>query len=252
MLCEQKYLGEADYAAYFRYASRHFESDNYVKIDGKPVFIIFEPSVIPDAEGFVEQWRNLARVHGFPDIYFIGNALRSGDPLIAHFDKYADSLHWFHPWQQSLVNRVKERLWRRHRVELGPRWIDFRRAGQEVIPAESTDRFAPTILTGWDTTPRHGRRGVVFEHLDVPALKRQLDAAMRHFSRFPNADPLLLIKSWNEWAEGNILEPDSVYGFGMLEAVRDVLTRGPVELSRSPPGAAIDEPPCLSDQPLSQ
>jgi len=75
---------------------------------------------------------------------------------------------------------------------------------------------------------------------------------MRHFSRFPNADPLLLIKSWNEWAEGNILEPDSVYGFGMLEAVRDVLTRGPVELSRSPPGAAIDEPPCLSDQPLSQ
>lgn len=164
---------------------------------------------------------------GWSDIYFIGNALRSGDPTIRYFDKYADSLNWFHPWQQSFINRLKERLWRRHRLELGPRWIDFRHAGADVIPTGATEKFAPTILTGWDTTPRHGRRGVVFEHLDVHALERQLAAAMGHFARFPDSHSVLLLKSWNEWAEGNVLEPDSVYGYQMLETVRDALAQTP-------------------------
>jgi len=60
--------------------------------------------------------------------------------------------------------------------------------------------------------------------LDRMEPRFQLGAAMRHFERFPNTHSLLLLKSWNEWAEGNILEPDSVYGFGMLEALRDALT----------------------------
>jgi hypothetical protein len=104
---------------------------------------------------------------------------------------------------------------------LGPRWFDFRRLEKDIVPPGASEKFAPTALTGWDTTPRHGRRGVVYRHLDVDSFKRQLAASAQHFAAHADSPGLLFLKSWNEWAEGNILEPDDFYGMRWLEAFRE-------------------------------
>lgn len=221
LLCEQKYLGAADYQRYFERCATHFETDNYVRIDGKPVFLIYDPPGIPDLECFLEQWQGLARRRGFPGIYFVGDRLLAGNPVLQHFEKYSNSFNFMTRRNKLLVNFAKEHLQRLFSIDLGPRWFDFRRLVDEVIPTGATWQHAPTLVTGWDTTPRHGSRGIVYEHLDVAAFTRQLEVARTHFSRFKNTHHLLLVKSWNEWAEGNVLEPDSVFGFAMLEALRD-------------------------------
>ena len=220
LLCEQRYLGQSDYLKYFERCTPHFESDNYVKIDGKPVFLLFDPGAIVDVESFLDQWQKLALSRGFPGIYFVGDRLRDGHPILNRLDKYATSFNFMTRRNKMVANFVNEHMQRLCSIDLGPRWFDFRRLAPEIIPAGATGQHAPTVMTGWDTTPRHGSRGIVYEHLDVCAFERQLESSRAHFNAFPDIHHLLLIKSWNEWAEGNVMEPDSVYGFNMLEAFR--------------------------------
>ena len=217
LLCRQEYPGPDDYRRYFDRACRHFESDNYVKIDGRPVFVIYAPHEIPDWSGFFELWRTLARERGFPDMYLVADRIWEGDPMIDHLDGYSNAFRFLTRRNKWVVNYVKEELARLSGAAIGPRWFDFRRLMRDLVPADATHKFAPTVITGWDTTPRHGRRGMVFEHLDLDAFRGQLARASAHFARFPDSTHLLFLKSWNEWAEGNVLEPDSVYGTRMLE-----------------------------------
>ncbi|HWH82056.1 MAG TPA: glycoside hydrolase family 99-like domain-containing protein [Burkholderiaceae bacterium] len=220
LLCEQKYLGADDYARYFDRACRHFESDNYIKIDGKPVFFIYNPHAVPDCSAFIDQWRTLAEKRGFAGMYFLGDGVSSGQSLAAELDKYSNAFGFLTRRNKLFLNYLKEHMSRRFSVELGPRRFDFSRLARHAIPQDAESRFAPTIFTGWDTTPRHGRRGVIYAGLDVGAFRGQLEAASAHFARFPDARPVLMLKSWNEWAEGNVLEPDSVYGFEFLTAFK--------------------------------
>jgi hypothetical protein len=221
LLCEQQYLGAEDYARYFERACRHFETDNYVKIDGKPVFIIFLAYEVPDFERFAEQWRELARQRGFPGLYLVACHLWEESSLIAHVDKYSNGFRFLRRRHRLIVNYLKEQLPLSLQAKVGPRWYDFRRMEGDTIPRQAIGKFAPTVLTGWDTTPRHGRRGAVYRHLDVESFKRQLAASAEHIAAHPETPGLLFLKSWNEWAEGNILEPDDVYGMQWLEAFRD-------------------------------
>jgi len=221
LLMEQKYLGLADYERYFERCSLHFASDNYVRIDGKPVFLIFDPMSIPDLESFLEHWQKLASDRGYPGIHFVGDRLTPESPLLQYFDKYSTSFNFMTRRNKLVMNFINEHLYRLAALDMGPRWFDFQKLIKDVIPSSATGKHAPTVMTGWDTTPRHGSRGIVYKRLDASAFKQQLEIARGHFSRFEDSHPLLLIKSWNEWAEGNIMEPDSVFGYQMLEAFRD-------------------------------
>jgi hypothetical protein len=238
LLCEQRYLGREDYERYVDRACSHFESVNYVKIDDKPVLMVFDAHAIPDWHVFCETCRSRAARHGFPDIFLCADRIVEGDPYIEQVDKYSDSFRFLTRRNRLVVNYVKENLKRQFDIELGPRRFDFRRLERDIVPATASAKFAPTILTGWDTTPRHGRGGAIFEHLDVSSLERQLGSAAAHFARFPRAGHLLLLKSWNEWAEGNILEPDDVYGDAMLKAIRSFLDRAPWQRHEQPSDVA--------------
>ena len=221
LLCEQQYLGADDSARYFERAFRHFESDNYVKIDGKPVFIIYDAYGLPNFERFVDQWRELASKRGLPGLFMVADRVWEGSPQIEQLDKYSNGFRFNTRRNKLVVNYLKEKLPLSFQAALGPRWFDFRRLEKDIVPPGASEKFAPTALTGWDTTPRHGRRGVVYRHLDVDSFKRQLAASAQHFAAHADSPGLLFLKSWNEWAEGNILEPDDFYGMRWLEAFRE-------------------------------
>ncbi|MEA2685177.1 MAG: hypothetical protein QOE93_372, partial [Actinomycetota bacterium] len=78
----------------------------------------------------------------------------------------------------------------------------------------------------WDNTPRSGRMGLVLHSSTPKRFRVHVRAALDHLATVPPDDRLLFVKSWNEWAEGNHLEPDLRFGTGHLEALRDELTAG--------------------------
>ena len=78
-------------------------------------------------------------------------------------------------------------------------------------------------MVGWDNTPRRGEDGIVFINSTPEAFGRHLREAAEPLRREPAEQRLLFVNAWNEWAEGNYLEPDLEFGTGWLEAVRRVV-----------------------------
>lgn len=91
----------------------------------------------------------------------------------------------------------------------------------EDMPDEA--RFLPCVLPNWDNTPRSGLRGVVYENATPPLYRRYLEKAIGKVARRTPEQTIVFLKAWNEWAEGNYLEPDMRYGHAYLDLTREVM-----------------------------
>ena len=93
------------------------------------------------------------------------------------------------------------------------------------MPEATQTCYYPAVIPGWDNTPRSGRNGLVL-HGSTPELFRiHLRASITQIRHKPAEHRILFLKSWNEWAEGNYVEPDLRYGKGYLQVLRDEICR---------------------------
>ena len=93
-----------------------------------------------------------------------------------------------------------------------------------VTDAEKAERVYPTLIPNWDHTPRTGRKGLVLHGSDPEKFESHLKETLDLVSHKSPEHRIIFVKSWNEWAEGNYLEPDRKFGNGYLESVgRNVL-----------------------------
>jgi hypothetical protein len=83
--------------------------------------------------------------------------------------------------------------------------------------------YLSTIMVGWDSAPRRGVKGVILVDNTVREFEAGLRALVDAAQRRPRDERLVFVNAWNEWAEGNYLEPDTVDGLARLEAVRRTL-----------------------------
>lgn len=224
LLIEQRYPGEADYAAHFAAVLPAFRDSRYLRIDGKPVFFVFQPRDLPDPRAFIDQWNRHARESGLDGIFFIAQTDRVSD-----IQKYRDLgfdavnlVRLFDAYNKG-VGRIKRRVARK----LGlPKIVPYERAIDFLTGPEDEDPDCfPTVYPNWDHSARSGKRALIL-HKSTPALfARHLRDAIARVIKKPEGRRVIFIKSWNEWAEGNYLEPDTVNGHGYLEALRDELRR---------------------------
>lgn len=250
-LIEQTYPGKADEEAHFRWAQRAFEDPRYTKVDGKPVFVVFAPSDLPSTTAFIEHWRELAHAAGYPGLYFVG--IWDGyEPLgeryhaanLAPFDAVTllgphDFLvkHEATARPSVLSERLKAlvpeplKALRRQvttsaQTAVGPRRVPYREViAQSYKDMPPGERYLPAVLAGWDNTPRSTRRGLVYEGFTPELFAEQLELAVSKVESHPAQQRIVFLKAWNEWAEGNIVEPCAVHGHGMIEATRGVVYR---------------------------
>ncbi|MTD42704.1 hypothetical protein GIX45_29545 [Erwinia sp. CPCC 100877] len=216
LLKEQKYLGVNDYKKFFNYLLPHFKNNNYIKKNNKPIVTIFDPKSIPDLDVFVSLWNQLAKQEGFDGVFFIGDYTRSDSLHVDFFSAYLDSSKMF--LKRNIVQKIRERLVRVHKYKfLGPVVYNYRKMICSLWNDNADDhREIPVIYPGWDTTIRHGKLGVVFKDFNMKAFEENIKSS---FSFNENND-FVFIKSWNEWAEGNVMEPDDIYGKQCLELLR--------------------------------
>lgn len=219
LLMQQKYLGRDDYIAYARSCIAHFANDNYIKVNNSPIFGIFLPSDVPDLDVFMDVFETIAISYGFNGIYWVSENSDFSLQCIQKFSTRVNSSCYFkdrkfhHPFYFIREQGVK----RLRLNSLGPIKYSYKKL--VCTKNKFNDYESPAILTGWDTTPRHGIRGTFLSDFSVEAFSAHLENVFLHVKRFELS--LVVIKSWNEWAEGNVLEPDNIYGYSLLDILKD-------------------------------
>ncbi|MBQ6050905.1 MAG: glycoside hydrolase family 99-like domain-containing protein [Bacteroidaceae bacterium] len=210
-----------------------FSQPEYYKIDGKPVFMIYDVvnfikglGGIKEAADAVKWFKQEVKKAGFPglDLQFTmwkpnlnysgfdaGKTDKPGNEFVTRLGFTSTSHYQFCHFTN--VNDEYNNIMERVRKE----W--------DQIDADFTIPYYPHISIGWDNSPRITQSAIVRDNTPenfAKALRDARDYADRH----PNQVPLITINSWNEWTETSYLQPDNVYGYGYLEAVKKVFVDG--------------------------
>ncbi len=228
VLIDQTYPGEPDHRAHFAELLPAFRDHRYIRVDGKPLFLIYRPFKLPDAERVLTLWRTMALEAGLGGLHIVANSTAiKENPVAIGFDavmrgpdfKLRD---WARGWRDPLA-RVRQSVNSRRGL---PHVYKFSEMAQRSRPQRETIPSYPCIVHAWDNTPRSGSRGVVYKNPDPKYFRDLLVAGIEAVSDSPPDQRLIFLKSWNEWAEGNHLEPDLRYGTRYLQVVADVLKDG--------------------------
>ncbi len=236
ILTEQTYPGRADYEQHFRALLEAFQDPRYITVDGKPLFCVYRPGKLPEPREFTDCWRELAAKAGLKGIYLIGFAGPQWIPEENGFDAsvadhtllcteiITDRLH-------RIANKALKRLtnktldqWR-HSIKHQPRIYGYADYVKHVYDTEPLrpDRY-PVVMANWDNTPRSSVRGVVLHNPTPELFRLHIREGLRRVEDLDDEHRIVIVKSWNEWAEGNYLEPDSRYGHEFLRVLRDEIT----------------------------
>lgn len=219
-LIEQRYPGEEDEAEHFRALLPAFRDPRYLCVDGRPIFVVYMPDALPDGRRFTGHWRRLAEQASLPGLYLLGQKSDNWDPLANGFDGAvgAASVRIL----TAMATRRHHWLWRiRFRIFGGPAHAPYSEYARCALPplCSAYDDY-PSVLPNWDNTPRMQRLGLVVTGSTPDKYDTLLRRAIAQVSHRPAQKRIVFIKSWNEWAEGNYLEPDQRWGRAYLEATR--------------------------------
>ncbi len=194
VLIEQRYPSADDAVAHFQYLLPMLRDRRYLTTsDGSPIIYVQSPSLLPTEQRIPDVWRTLAVEAELPGLYLVGELVRGYAPGDLGFDAWAQPVGTAFPLR---------RRWQR-----GPARASYR----AVVEAYdlSDPNVHPTLLTNWDNTPRSGRRGVVLTDRTSDDFVSHARRVLRAAAERPSGPRLVFVKSWNEWAEGNYLEPDA-------------------------------------------
>jgi lipopolysaccharide biosynthesis protein len=233
VLIEQTYPGVDDHAAHFRSLLPAFLDDRYLKVDGKPLFVVFQPSDLTSHA--LDTWRDLAAAASLSGLFLVGivkDAVEGHRVRRLGFDactisRTSGRAVRYGSVQGSLVRLLGEKraVDQYQRVFKRPFHTYLYDDIRPYIDIERDPdlEFYPCILPGWDNTPRSGLNGFVFTDASPGRFQEHLSKAVQRVEEYEADHRIIIVKSWNEWAEGNHLEPDLKYGRGFLEAIRDEL-----------------------------
>ena len=236
-LIEQTYPGPDDHRKHFECLLPAFRDPRYLRVNGCPVFMVFRPLELPDTRATLDLWRAMARAAGLPGMHFLAQHWDPmWDPRPHGYDAFVNASafkrrrSWV-PWSQPLT-KLKNKLMDLRRR---PTVVSYADLIDHLVPDTASDLAIPCVLPNWDNTPRSSWKGLVMQGSTPELFGRQLDKALKRCAQSPAPDKLLFIKSWNEWAEGNHLEPGRQHGHGYLEVLKSRLG-GATAQTASPDG----------------
>jgi glycosyltransferase involved in cell wall biosynthesis len=217
ILVDQKYSPE-DSAALADALVPLFEDSRYIRIDGRPLFLVYRIDLIADVQAHVAIWRERCRRAGVPDPYLaaVQNA-KVKDPTPFGFDAAVE----FPPVDCTAENLrrivpLENPAFRGPVLRYPSVVADYLRRGW--IPYRQFRGVTPM----WDNTARRQNEGAVVIGSSPEMFGFWLERVLRQTRMRHRGDKrIVFVNAWNEWAEGNHLEPDLRYGRQYLRAVRD-------------------------------
>lgn len=226
ILIEQLYPGEEDIARHFNHVLPAFKDPRYIRVGNKPLFMIYSPNELPDATGFMAKWNELAKSNGLEGIHFVAHAYDEkevGRYLRTGFDavNVVRLFHFFRKdfsFMEKAFMKIMKYAFGRGRV------VSYKRASKYFVgEEEKSDSCYPTLIPNWDHSPRSGRSGHILKDATPDLFYKHVRETFRTVEGKEEGRNIVFLKSWNEWAEGNYMEPDLKYGKGFLEALKEAL-----------------------------
>lgn len=240
MIMKMEY-SEEDYINHFYAMLPAFKDKRYIKVDGKPLFAVWAPRNIPDAKHFIELWQRLAKENGLDGIYFIGQTDNTGKGLAGQKKNYysTDKVEEYYKSVLDLgFDAVMSSGYRRAvalyqgRLHMLRNMITIKSFLPTLIrmdyskfmknyyvPEDRWENVYPTLLPQWDRTPRSGSKSEILTNSNPEKFKETIIDAMDHIKDKPKEHQILFLKAWNEWGEGDYVEPDDRFGHGWLDAI---------------------------------
>lgn len=230
LLMDQKYPGVEDFTKHFYEVLPAFKDERYLKIDNKPIFTIYNPLGLPDSNYFISLWEKLAVDNGLEGVYFIAYQHFNFPYKEYGFDALTppSPSHLFNRVKFSFLDRLLNKFAGYKLNQLKYRTLKLRNiyTHKQIVEASdyrdvATDiKFFPSCSPNWDHTPRSGNKGQVIVETNPELFYQNLLNCYRRIENYKTDEKIIFIKAWNEWAEGNYLEPDHRTGFQNLEKIR--------------------------------
>ncbi|TWT18617.1 hypothetical protein FQY83_14670 [Luteimonas marina] len=215
----QQHSAEDD-LAFIRHVARYLEDPRYLRVDGKPVLLVYRPSLFPDIRATAGRWRSECERLGVGGIHLCYvQGFERPDPGDIGFDAAIE----FPP---NLSEPTDITRWQRLlNPDFAGKALDWRQLAAGALrrsPPPYT--LYPCVNPGWDNEPRRTGLGRVFLHASPRRYRDWLSSTIRERLASPRPDErLVFINAWNEWAEGAVLEPDRRLGHAWLHATSEGL-----------------------------
>ena len=230
LLLKQTYGNEKEWNDHFEYLLPFFQDNRYLKIENKPVFMLYN-AAFPEKSDMFDFFENRCKENGFDGIYVIEtysgadhwkSELERFEKEVSHQTQriffrehllsqciYQESNKYLlYRAYQKIIRFVQKILFNKKIVEK-PGSILFK-----VIQEEPQDKkYIHSIFLGWDNTPRHGERG----HIITPPTKKAFFRLLCHYAE----QDFIFINAWNEWCEGMVLEPTKENGYKYLDWIKE-------------------------------
>lgn len=230
VLIQQNYSPEDD-LEHIRYLCREvFADPRYIRVDGKPFFAIYRPTLLPDLAQTLRTWRNEAQQLGIGELYlaYMQGFQVKEDPLTMGFDAAIEFQPDFYDMPAPYMGTKKEQwmdklglkpsVYKQHKIVSYPEYVQ-RMMARTMPPYKQY----PSVTPMWDNTARRKENAFVMTNSSPAIYEAWLRNTIEKFKPYSAEENFVFINAWNEWAEGNHLEPDQQWGRAYLEATQRAL-----------------------------
>lgn len=221
ILIDQQHSPEDD-IAFIEHVAEYMRDPRYLRVDGKPVLVIYRPGLMPDMQATARRWRNWCASQGIGEILLsYTQSFDSAPSSELGLDKAIS----FPPNQHQLPSMAQQQeLWN---ADFSGEVLDWRLLSRDISSVSADEDRYPGINPGWDNEARRPGRGRVLLHSSPRAYRDWLQEIIESDRA---ESKLVFINAWNEWAEGATLEPDARLGYANLKATRDALSAAAYDL----------------------
>ena len=243
LFIEQCYPGDDDYISHFYALLPAFKDKRYIQVDEKPLFVVFDPEGLPDARHFIELWNDLARKNGLKGIHFVGRTSSMGkmsfDSNKSHIaERYkhimnlgfnainSDMQRYAEVSAAGILRRAINSALRKTIGNFYPVTYPYKKVMKYFYTEEEAwENVYPQILPRLDRTPRSGKDARIYINSSPELFAESIDKALSLVNKKKKDHRIIFLQAWNEWGEGNYMEPDIRYGRKYLEALKEKIVQ---------------------------
>ncbi|MBP8975132.1 MAG: tetratricopeptide repeat protein, partial [Bacteroidetes bacterium] len=229
ILQEQIYGGKEDDEAHIQWLISAFQDKRYITVDGKPLFLIYNPSHLPDPLRTITLWHTRVKEAGLPGIYLVAikSHTKSWEKNWKEFG--FDNQLIFQPnW--GIIRKYSELIEDQYLAppiksleNIDPLAVNYSEAWKYLAAFQGEGDEFHSVVPMWDNSARRKYQPVILDNPSPEEYKRWLALEIVRVKGKPPSDRIVFLNAWNEWAEGNHLEPDQKFGHTYLEATKEAL-----------------------------
>jgi lipopolysaccharide biosynthesis protein len=229
VLMPQKYSDEDD-REHANWLAHAFADPRYIRASDRPIFLIYRPKDHPEPHRFVDRLCDAAHRLSLPQPFLVGvdahapgfdfrtigfDSTLAFEPQLAASGEgvFSESGSW-----QKLKRNIRLGSWN-PKLQL----FDETEARQRMQQIRRPENHIPSVFVSWDNSARRGKNGIIYVNGGPENFGKALREKISFAKSLPESQRFVFINAWNEWAEGNHLEPDQKFGHAYLEQVAAAL-----------------------------